>query len=288
MHSAPELASQVEMLRSPPQVYLRVRAMLDQPGLALNELAEVVASDPALTASVLRMANSALYGFRGQIDSVLRALQLLGAERVHGMVLAAALGVRFAGVHPSGIDVQAFWRNSLRCALFARALTRRQGGDADLMFVVGLLADIGHLVIAATVPDLAERARLQARQAAQPLFLAEREVIGCDFAEVGAALMNQWSVPEVFATLIGSQTRPRLAGPRGAAAAVLELARCLVEVCQRADGQGHEFEAALQDCLEASSSELLGGAGEDLLPLCVQVEEELQSWLSIFSLAQLA
>ncbi|MDY0072326.1 MAG: HDOD domain-containing protein [Thauera sp.] len=288
MHSAPELASQIETLRSPPQVYLRLRTLLEQADVALDELARLITTDPALTASVLRMANSAIYGHRGKIDSVLRGLQLLGVERVHGLVLAAALEASFATIRPPAFDVQRFWRTSVRCALLCRALTRAQREMAEQMFIAGLLADIGHLVMCATVPQLARQARVEALTRGEPLHLAERRIVGCDFAEVGAALLSQWGVPQQYSTLIGTQTLPRLAGEHVLAASALELARCVAEACEEEGLDGDDFAERLLACVVRSELAWPEGGQEAMRSLCEELEPDVQAWLSIFSLAQAA
>lgn len=288
MHSAPELASQVEMLRSPPQVYLRVRSLLDRPEVALETLARAMAADPALTATVLRMANSAIYGFRGQIDSVLRALQVLGIERVHGLVLAAALEASFANVRTDELDVQRFWRCSVRCALLARALVKDRRSLSERIFIAGLLADIGHLVMHATVPQLAGQARAEALASGEALHLVERRLIGCDFAETGAALLTQWGVPQFFPALIGAQTLPRLGGEYAAAAAALEVARCVAAVCEVHPPCSADFASTVCACSECSGWALLDCEQAQLQLLCERIEADVQAWLSVFRLAQAA
>ena len=201
MHSAQELTSQIDALTSLPMVYQRVREQLQSPQGSVFEVARLVAADPALTARLLRLVNSAMYGHRGEIDNVVRAVQILGLQQVHDLVLAMSLHAMFAGIKPAQLDMNEFWRNSVLCALAARAiaqLTRHPGQER--VFVIGLLADIGHLVLFQTTPVLTDEARQIASQTDEALHLVERRIIGCDFAEIGATLMDQWRVPSSFAT----------------------------------------------------------------------------------------
>ena len=209
MHSAQELTSQIDALTSLPTVYERIREQLQSPQGSVFEVARLVAADPALTARLLRLVNSAMYGHRGEIDNVVRAVQILGLQQVHDLVLAMSLHAMFAGIKPAQLDMNEFWRNSVLCALAARAiaqLTRHPGQER--VFVIGLLADIGHLVLFQTTPVLADEARQIASQTNEALHLVERRIIGCDFAEVGATLMDQWRVPSSFATAIGTRPCP--------------------------------------------------------------------------------
>ncbi|NLG61862.1 MAG: HDOD domain-containing protein, partial [Candidatus Cloacimonetes bacterium] len=205
MHSAQELVSQIEALTSLPTVYERVREQLESPEGSVFEVARLVSADPALTARLLRLVNSAMYGHRGEIDNVVRAVQILGLQQVHDLVLAMSLHAVFAGIRPAQLDMNRFWRDSVLCALASRSIAQHAGAVAvERSFVMGLLADIGHLVLFQTAPELAAEARTIAEQGDEPLHLIERRIVGCDFAEVGATLMDQWRVPRAFAEAIGA------------------------------------------------------------------------------------
>lgn len=230
MHSPQELVTCVEQLASLPAVYHRIREQLDSPDGSVIEVAKLVSSDPALTTRLLHIVNSAMYGFSGQISSVSRAVQLLGMRQVHDLVLSMSISAVFQGLRPAVMDVPRFWRASVLRALSARGAARLRGvADAERMFVQGLLADIGHLVMYHTIPHEVEEARLSARRTARPLFEVEREVVGCDFAEVGAALLSMWRLPESMGTVVGCQNDPRLAGEHGFEAALLYLANVVAE-----------------------------------------------------------
>ena len=241
MHSAQEIVYQVDALATLPSVYHRIREQLESPDGSLLEVSRLISADPALTAGVLRLVNSAYYGFGGNIDTIERAVPILGLQQVHDVVLAMTVSAIFKGIRPEHMDVDRFWHGSMMCALGARSLARtgRHPG-AERMFVIGLLADIGHLVLYETVPDLAIEAQSVSDASGEALHLAERRVIGCDYAEVGAALMEGWKLPACFAEVIGAQVMPRLAGKFTSDASVLHIARMIAH----ADRYGESSEAA--------------------------------------------
>lgn len=233
MHSAQEIVCHVESLAALPTVYHRIREQLDSPEGSLMEVARSVSSDPALTTGVLRLVNSAFYGFGGKIDTVERAVPILGLQQIHDLVLAISVSKVFDGMQPEKLNMHQFWRRSMMRALAARALARAAHSPAaERMFVIGLLADIGHLVMYQTVPDLAEEAQQAADTAGEPLQLAERRIVGCDHAEVGAALMDSWRLPACFAEVIGAQIVPRLGGERTSEATLLLVANAIVRADQ--------------------------------------------------------
>lgn len=278
MHSAQELASQIEALTSLPTVYERVREQLESPTGSVFEVSRLVSADPALTARLLRLVNSAMYGYRGKVDNVAQAVQILGLQQVHDLVLAMSLHAVFAGIRPARLDMKRFWRDSVLCALASRTITRRSGRpDLERMFVTGLLADIGHLVMFQTAPLLADAARQSAVQTGEALHLAERRIVGCDFAEVGAALMDQWRVPGAFAGAIGTQTLPKLGGEHAGDAATLNLARAIVE----ADTLD-ESSARTAERVDPTVWKLLDIAPDAIAPIREEAELDLAAWLALF------
>lgn len=278
MHSAQELASQIEALTSLPTVYERVREQLESPTGSVFEVSRLVSADPALTARLLRLVNSAMYGYRGKVDNVAQAVQILGLQQVHDLVLAMSLHAVFAGIRPARLDMKRFWRDSVLCALASRTITRRSGRPGlERMLVIGLLADIGHLVMFQTTPLLADTARQSAVQTGEALHLAERRIVGCDFAEVGAALMDQWRVPGAFAGAIGTQTLPKLGGEHAGDAATLNLVRAIVE----ADTLG-ESSAQTAGRVDPAVWKLLDIAPDAIAPIREEAELDLAAWLALF------
>lgn len=249
MHSAQELVSQIKALASLPTVYHRISEQLDSPDGSIVEVVKLVAADPALTTGVLRLVNSAFYGFSGKIDTLERAIPILGLQQIHDMVLAMSVSAVFDGVRPDDMDMKRFWHGSMMCALAARGLARASGhAAAERMFVIGLLADLGHLVMYQLVPELAERAQRRSQSKAEPLHLAERAEVGCDHAEIGAALMNGWGLPDCFAEIIGAQITPRLAGSLTLDASLLHIA-CQVAKADRFDEASSEVVARIEPSL---------------------------------------
>jgi len=224
MHLAQELVAHVERLATLPDVYLKIRAALDDPDVSIPEVADVIAADPSLTAALLRLANSAFYGYARKIESITRAVSLIGLEQVHDLVLATSVTSLFAGIRPQRMDMARFWRDSVRRGLLAREVARSQRGlNPERMFVSGLLADAGHLVMYVAVPDLMSQILDTPLDDYDSLPELERRIIGCDFAEVGAALASSWHLPVSFGVLIGSQLKPECAGEYASAAALLNI-----------------------------------------------------------------
>ncbi|MFN3985424.1 MAG: HDOD domain-containing protein [Rhodocyclaceae bacterium] len=229
MHSAQELVTHIEALTSLPSVYVRIREELESEHSSMTEVAQVLGADPALTTRLLQVVNSALYGFGGKIDTVHRAVTILGLQHVHDLVLAMSVGTVFKNILPEHLDMRRFWRASVMCGLAAREIGLRADAAApERLLVMGLLADVGHLVLFQTVPGLAAQALAESERSGEPLQAAERRIVGCDHAETGATLMDHWRLPACFAQAIGAQNTPRLGGSFVTEACILNLATHIV------------------------------------------------------------
>lgn len=227
--TAQELARRTTELVTLPAIYHRVKQVFDDPEGSVIDLAKVVAADPGITMRVLRVVNSVFYGFPGKVETMSRAVSVLGMQQVHDIVLATTVSAVFSGMRPERMDVARFWRASAMRGLLARAAAKSCGLlDAERLFVGGLLCDIGHMVMYMHEPELAERALVESRTSGIAPEVIEREIIGCDYAAVGEALLRDWRLPKSFAVAIGAQINPAAGAPHEFEASLLHFARCAV------------------------------------------------------------
>ncbi len=184
-------------LISLPDVYLRLKTVLDDEEFNMADVANVISHDPAMTARLLRLANSAYFGLAAKIDTVSRAISMLGAQQVHDLVLAASVAQTFEGMSNHVMDMEKYWRKSVYCAIAARELAVLCNVlDGERVFVAGMLRDIGHLILYQSAPAPAMQALLQAKKQGAPLYKVERAMLGIDYGKIGGALMRQWDLPQ--------------------------------------------------------------------------------------------
>ena len=282
MSTPQELVACVEKLASLPAVYHRIRDLLDDPDSSVLELSEAVSSDVAITARVLRVVNSVLYGFPGKVETVSRAVNLMGMQQVHDLVLSTLVVAAFNGIRPARMHMGRFWSDSVFRGLAARAAARRLGtGDPERMFVEGLLADIGHLVMFQVAPEPSAAALESAARDQVPIHEAEATIVGCNFAEVGAALASAWRLPGGFAKAIGAQLMPALAGPHVTEAALLHLANQIVATRELENSD--EAALAMLDPMSAAMFELDAG---QIAEIRARAEQELGTVIALFFPAQ--
>ncbi|MDS4012896.1 MAG: HDOD domain-containing protein [Candidatus Accumulibacter sp.] len=228
MPTAEQLVASNVTLVTLPEVFARVKQVVDDPRATTIDLARVISADPGVSARILKLINSAFWGFSGRIDSLARAVSLLGMLHVHDLVLATAVVGTFQRIRPELMDVARFWRGSIFRSLAATALARHgQLVDLGRVFTEALLSDLGHLIIYLKAPKLAAQALEQTRATPWQLAEAERALIGCDYAEVGGTLTDCWQLPQCFGEAIRCQNEPRKAQAHALEASLLNIAGML-------------------------------------------------------------
>ena len=230
--STPQLlVDSVLHLISLPEIYLRLQETIDDPLHSRDQIADIVAYDPALSARVLRIANSSYYGFPREIETVSSAVGLIGELDLRNMVLATTVIGAMTALDYKGVDIDEFWLHSLRCGITARLLARSVGGyDPEILFLAGILHDLGILVIYQQEADLAGAVKRQIDEQHQLRDQAEREILGFDHAEVGALLIKSWGLSEELSELTRCHHQYQLAQSNQVATVILALANLLAGI----------------------------------------------------------
>jgi putative nucleotidyltransferase with HDIG domain len=199
--SASDLVKDIGGLVTLPDVYLRINQLVEDPNSSTEDIARVVSRDPSFTVRLLRVANSALYGRSSTIDTVSRAVTLIGTLQIRSLALSMSVANSFSGLPNELVSMENFWRHSLLCALASRHLAKEaRRCDPEALFTAGLLHDIGELVIFNRLPEQAKEALLIVldSQDEVPIYQAERQVMGFDHSEVGGELARQWQLPPLL------------------------------------------------------------------------------------------
>ncbi len=230
-----DILDNVEHLVSLPAVCVRLTELVNDPTSSAEDISRVINQDVALTARLLRVANSPLYGFSAQIDTVTRAVAVLGTRQVHDLSLATAAVKTFDGIPNTLVSMDSFWEHSIFCALCARHLAmeclKRQ---REAVFVGGLLHDIGQLVLFHLLPDLSRQALEASMDGPDELEFqeAEREIIGFDHAEIGGELAHRWSLPTIIQECIAYHHNPAEAQQNRVEAAIVHIANSIAALAE--------------------------------------------------------
>lgn len=216
-------------LTTPPNIFFELKKVLDNPNKSLLDAAFVIEKDTALTAKLLKIVNSAFYGFPASIASVSRAITIVGSHEIQNLVLGAVIVDKFSSMPGVDFSMHDFWARSLKCALIARRIDAATGARySEEIFTCGLLHDIGQLVLFRRIPILA-REVLMLLQSQQRVSLddeskMEKAVIGFDHYETGAELCKSWKLPELIVESIRLHNYPDYTGPHYQLATIVRLA----------------------------------------------------------------
>lgn len=217
-----------------PQVFVRINQLVEDPDSTTADIAGAVSQDPAFTVRLLRIANSPFYGFSSSIETVSRAVTLIGTSQVRNLALSTSIAGTFAGLPNELVSMENFWRHSLYCALIARSLARHIVMDTEALFTAGLLHDIGELVIFNRYPEQAREALLLVLDSGDqlPVYQAEQQTLGFDHAEVGGELARQWGLPSMLTECIACHHDIRQAQLCPQEVALIHIANILAQMAE--------------------------------------------------------
>lgn len=224
-----ELIDSVQQLVSLPDVYHRVEQALSDPSKSLEDVGKVLETDPDLSARLLAIANSAMYRRAAPVESVGRALTTIGSRELRDLVLATVVARLFSRLPLGSVNMLTFWRHSLACAVTARMLAvARREGEVERFYVIGLLHDIGRLLLFLREPTVMYDALIRRQAEGGLLYQVERELLGYDHAQAGAALLKSWDIPERLHAPIGFHHDPMAAGGYTLEASVIHVSDVIV------------------------------------------------------------
>lgn len=220
-------------LASPPELFLRLNEVLENPEADLRDACTLIENDPGLSARVLRIVNSPFYGVPGKVTSLHRALNIVGLREIQLLVLTTLVIDRFSSFTNGLMTMKEFWAMSVRCALTVKLLAgyRRYAQCPQTLFLCGLLHEIGRLVVYHRLPELARAAALLAQSEKISYQEGERRVFGFDHYKVGAELARLWRLPEVIAATIEHHDTPKNA--KGFSSEATLVAQAQSFVCSR-------------------------------------------------------
>ncbi len=197
-----------------PEIYLELKGcMADRTNFTLDHVVDIIRRDMALSADLLHWANSALFGQRRKVDTVKRAVMLLGIDIIESLVLSESISRALStlSARSSSFDAPGLQRHSMSCAILSRLIissTQDNAKFADQVFIAGLLHDIGLLAVASLFNEQYARIDELIRHKKQSLVDAEWQILQTSHAEIGALLSERWSLPPFLVNVIRNHHEP--------------------------------------------------------------------------------
>ena len=188
-----------------PVVALKILELTQMPDVSVNEIARVVQNDPALSARILKLANSSMFGMPKKIASLRQATVILGLRTVKVLALSFSLVEYFTHKTEGVFDFEKYWRRSLSMAVGAKLLAEA-ASDArrDEAFVGGLLADLGMIAAFRCAPEEYAPVLSAYEESKVPIQKVEQTLLGMTHARLSSRLLAHWSLPEVLCDAVAA------------------------------------------------------------------------------------
>jgi len=196
--------SRVKDLPTLPSVVLKVNQALMDSSATIGYVSGIVGKDPALTSKVLRLANSSYYGFSYHVDTLSRAITVLGFNTIRSLATTVSVFKIFGTKVFDSLDMKGLWHHSLGCAIASKALVRTMETEIqEKAFVCGLIHDIGKVVIAQNLPEETGEVLKRLEDGNAPdMAETEKDLIGFTHADAGAFMAERWHFPKEFSEAI--------------------------------------------------------------------------------------
>lgn len=213
---------------------------VNNPEISFSDIAEIINKDPALCARLLKIVNSSFYAFPSKIETITQAITIIGTNQLRDLVLATTVINSFKGIPKKLINMDLFWRHSIACGLASRTIaTYRREPNVDRFYVIGILHDIGRLVIYLKIPQQAHDTLKTAQTSGKLLYEAEREIFGYDHAAVGGALVRAWKLSENLEEAVSFHHNPSQANHYPIETAIIHVADIIANAAQMGSSGEH-------------------------------------------------
>jgi len=273
-----DLVKGVLGLVSLPDVCIRISEMVDSQYCSASDIGKVISKDAALTLRLLRIVNSAFYQFPSKIETVSRAITIVGNRELRDLVLAASVAGVFEKISSDLIDLDAFWRHGIYCGIVSRIIaTRCRVLHSERLFVAGLMHDVGRLIIAYKMPEECHQVLRLMTLKECTLRDAEQQVMGFDHAQVGAALMAAWSLPESHQMAALYHHDPLQADEFKLESNILYLANIIADIAESGAHDENELEQVPTEVWNTTNV-----ASTDVESILLEARDQFIDALSLF------
>ncbi len=233
--TAERLVKDLDNLVALPQAYLQISQMINSPRHSALDIGKIIAQDTDLSARLLRIVNSAFYGIPVPVETISRAVTIVGTSDLHDLVLATSASRIFKDIPGELMDMGEFWGMSVYTGIVASTLAERCNIlHCERLFVQGMLHDIGRLPIYLRLPERAREILLITNGSYDTLSATEQKILGFTHTEVGAELTRAWNLPESIQTITRCHHQPKRAAEYKIETSLIHISSILAE-CETLD-----------------------------------------------------
>ena len=220
------IINDIDKLKPVSRVMHKIMTAVEDPNSSMADVAEIIKYDPGLTATLLRVCNSSYYGLPGEVDSVHKAIMLLGLQQVVDIVLMGSSSENFKNGQ-EGYDLEDgnLWKAAVTSALISQELAEKEGlKNSHFIFTAALLKDIGKVILSQYVAKEFEKIKELVSEQEYSFREAEKKVLGIDHAQLGALVAQKWGFNSKMVDIIANHHMPKEAGEASREASIVYLA----------------------------------------------------------------
>jgi len=231
MSSSPDIIlDKCPELSTLPSVYHKLNEAINSPNCTTGIISRIVSQDPVLTMKVLRMVNSAFYGFPQEIEDIPQAILIIGLQQLNDLVLANTVISLFEKQHTTLFSMEDFWKFSIASGLSSRILGELSSKRfSERLFVGGLLHNIGRLVMAVAEPDLLIKSHTYSIEKGIQMHEAEKEIFGFSNEAMNKHLMECWSIPSSIIDISSHYLSPENSESHQNEALIVSIANSMIQ-----------------------------------------------------------
>jgi putative nucleotidyltransferase with HDIG domain len=264
MTSLNDIVGRIDLLAPIPAIASQIITKSEDPDSSLSEIADLIAKDPALTANLLKICNSAYFGLPRKVESVKDAVAWIGLDQIVELVLTNSVSDNFKkGLEGYGLGEGELWRHAVTSAHVAKSLAHRFGVSQNkhLIYTAALLKDIGKLILGRFVAFSAEKINILVHSQGYSFNDAEKNVIGMNHEELGAMVGEKWSFSEKQIYIIRHHHLTDESARQDLETTLIYLADIIcmmMGICTGTDGLSYRFYSDVLERINVSEKDLHG------------------------------
>ena len=230
---AERIVTNVLKVAALPAVAMKFGEAIKDPLTSNQDLEKIVSEDSALASKILMIANSALFNFPSKIDTISKAITIIGQKQLSEIILSCSIVAMFKDIPQDVLDMDMFWRHSITVATASRILaSARREQNIEQFFTAGLLHDIGKLIIFVEVPKYAVEVIKKCEETNELMHKVEKEVLGFDHAKLGAMLLKKWKLPGSVVSAVHYHHMPSISSGDIIAPSIIHIADIMSHALQ--------------------------------------------------------
>ena len=270
----------IEDLPTLPTILFEVNTLLEDINTSAKKLSDTIEKDQSMVVKILKLVNSAFYGFRSTISDISNAIVLLGFNTIRNAVISVSIIKAFSGKNDlEGFDITEFWKHSIAVAVTSKRLAEKCRVEApDNCFVAGLVHDIGKLVLSQYFQDLFTRVWITAQKENLTFYEAEKKEISVKHPMIGSILAKKWQFPDHLVDAVKCHHAVRKSVSNYELLLIVYGADIIVNHCEMEPEKSIDLSAVHPDAVEMLGS-YLENTGEWYEKLKAEIESACDFFL---------